>query len=655
MRLDIRLKLFGAFIVVLSFGIVVVLTLLSFLVGISQNLEKIIAVNISIEQRISDIKYQELISHDALYSYMLDPKQSSEVEKKNLATQRFLTNIAEIKRLALSQELLGLVQELENLENNSLNPIKEEFILAVQKSNIESAKQIYQQQYLPGYNQQEMIIENIISLSNVQRTGLFQEVIERRDLSRWITVLTLGVFILICLLMAVFLNRTITIPIVRLVALLNRATKGDLVDNYRYNERNDEIGELSRSLNSFYEYIREMGVTASKIAAGNLTVQVKPRSSADSFGTAFNTMIETLQISIVDLRKTSEQLAQASGQMATASEQTSKMNDVASTSIEETSAAMHQMNVNIQNVVNSTQAQLEFVTATSHRIEQMINSIEEVAVMAKKMFAITEKSSVEVSLGVKAMANSSEGISKINDSINRTAETIRALEIRTEDIGKIADLIAYLADQTNLLSLNAAIEAARAGEHGLGFAVVADEVRKLAERSAKSTREIEEIIKGIQQEAMKATEDMDKSTQVAAQLLVQGKELTTALKRIQYTVTDVCQYSQNIVNATGQQNAASEQMAQATVKLRELMQEINAAGQEQAVGAKQVARAVEMLRELIIENAASSQGLAVSGQQLAKQSELLRSVIGRFSINETPTSKEENKERQTHGSTPTLI
>lgn len=638
MKLDIRLKLFSAFAVVLVCGIVAIFILLNFLLGISQNLETILSINVSVEQRAYELKYQVLQNSDIFHSYTLEPNQTK-LEKKDLITQKFFTNIGEIKRSNVTTEIINFAQDLENIENSSLKQIREKIILETQKSNLEEAKQIYEKQYLPLSKQQEILVENIIAISSTQRTTLYQQITEQKNLSKWLVALSVIILLLGSLLMAIFLNRTITIPIVRLVALLNRAAKGDLIDNYRYNERTDEIGELSRSLNSFYEYIREMGVTASKIAGGNLTVQVKPRSSVDSFGTAFNTMIETLQSSIVDLRKTSEQLNLASTQMATASEQTSKMNEVASTSIEETSAAMHEMSVNIQNVVNSTQTQLEFVTATSHRIEQMIDSIEEVAAMAKRMFAITEKSSEEVSVGVGAMANSSAGISRINESLSRTAETIRALEKRTEDISKIADLIAYLADQTNLLSLNAAIEAARAGEHGLGFAVVADEVRKLAERSAKSTKEIDEIIKGIKKEALKATEDMDKSTHIAAQLLLQGKEVTNSLKRIQTIVTDVCQYSQNIVNATGQQNAASEQMAESTVRLRELMQEINAAGQEQAVGAKQVARAVEMLRELIIENASNSQDLALSGQQLAKQSDLLRTVISRFSVEDNSSAR----------------
>ncbi len=640
MKFDIRVKLFGSFIIILIFGVAIILTLLKCITKISQDIDRITVNNLAIEQEVKDIGTQVIIARESIHSYLLDPKDTSQLDKKNIATQKILTELGEIKRLNLSTEMLTAVQDIEDIENKTLIPLSDKINEVVKQSDIEKAQQLYQTQYLAESKRQEDLAGNINSISLSQRANLFQDIIYNRDLSKWIASGAIIIFILVCLLVGNFLNRTITIPIIRLSSLLTRAAKGDLIDNYRYDTRRDEIGELSRSLNSFYEYIREMGVTASKIAAGNLTVQIKPRSTVDSFGTAFNTMVETLQISIADLRKTSEQLAQASNQMASASDQSSKMNEVASTSIEETSAAMHQMSANIQNVVNSTQTQLEFVTETSHRIEQMITSIEQVAVMAKRMFAIAEKSSTEVSLGVDAMANNSEGINQINDSINRTAETIKALERRTEDIGKIADVIAYLADQTNLLSLNAAIEAARAGEHGLGFAVVADEVRRLAERSAKSTREIEEIIKGIQREAVKATEDMGKSTHVAAQLLVQGLSVTTALKRIQQTVTEVCQYSQNIVDATEQQNTASEQIAQSTVKLRELMQEINAAGQEQAVGAKQVARAVEMLRELIIENTANSQNLANNGQQLSKQSELLQNVISRFTVGNNEYSKE---------------
>lgn len=640
MKFDIRVKLFGSFIIILIFGVAIILTLLRCIINISQNIDNIVTINVTVEEELKDISKQAVVIKDSLQNYIINSKETNELDAKNVATQKLLAKLGELKRLNLTVETSSLLQNIEDIENKNLNPISEKIVLAIQQSDFETAKQLYQQQYLPEVKHQDELISNLNSISVTQRTNLFQEIISSRDSSKWIAGGSSFVFALVCLLVGSFLNRTITIPIIRLSSILTRAAKGDLVDNYRYDTRKDEIGELSRSLNSFYQYIREMGVTASKIAAGNLTVQIKPRSSVDSFGTAFNTMVETLQVSIADLRKTAEQLANASGQMASASEQASKMNEVASTSIEETSAAMYEMSANIQNVVNSTQTQLEFVTETSHRIEQMIISIEQVAVMAKRMFAIAEKSSVEVSLGVDAMASSSTEISKINASINRTAETITALEKRIEDIGKIADLIAYLADQTNLLSLNAAIEAARAGEHGLGFAVVADEVRRLAERSAKSTREIEEIIKGIQREAIKATEDMDKSTRVAAQLLVQGQEVTTALKRIRQTVTEVCESSQNIVDATDQQNTASEQIAQSTVKLRELMQEINAAGQEQAVGAKQVAKAVEMLRELIVENATNSQNLATNGQQLSKQSDLLQGVINRFTVSSNEHARE---------------
>ena len=124
------------------------------------------------------------------------------------------------------------------------------------------------------------------------------------------------------------------------------------------------------------------------------------------------------------------------------------------------------------------------------------------------------------------MDKATEGLNRTSHAIQASAEIIDVLGRRADDIGKIIEVIDDLAEQTNLLALNAAIEAARAGEHGLGFAVVAEEVRKLAEKSTQSTKEISELIQGIQKEAREAVENMDKSTSMVQEGLAaqQGSE-----------------------------------------------------------------------------------------------------------------------------------
>ena len=118
----------------------------------------------------------------------------------------------------------------------------------------------------------------------------------------------------------------------------------------------------------------------------------------------------------------------------------------------------------------------------------MVASIQRVADTAKVLLDISQRSREEVQAGIPTMQKTTDGLNRINTSIQSSAEIINVLGTRADDIGKIIEVIDDLAEQTNLLALNAAIEAARAGEHGLGFAVVADEVRKLAEKSARAPR-----------------------------------------------------------------------------------------------------------------------------------------------------------------------
>jgi methyl-accepting chemotaxis protein len=291
---------------------------------------------------------------------------------------------------------------------------------------------------------------------------------------------------------------------------------------------------------------------------------------------------------------------------------------------------MHEMSVNVQNVVKNTQVQASSVAETSASIDQMVTSIQRVADTAKVLLDIANRSREEVVTGIATMEKTTDGLNRTNRSIQSSAEIINILGHRADDIGKIIEVIDDLAEQTNLLALNAAIEAARAGEHGLGFAVVADEVRKLAEKSTQSTKEVADLIQSIQREARQAVENMERSTRIVEEGLSLGNELGTALHKISNVVTEVYKFSQEIGAATNEQSVGSSQIAKATSRLTEITQEINSAVEEQASGAQAVVRAMDKMRELVQQSASSSTELSAAAEQMLKLSRNLLDSMDRF-------------------------
>ncbi len=408
---------------------------------------------------------------------------------------------------------------------------------------------------------------------------------------------------------------------------------GDLEHNID-TSRNDEIGELARTFHKMVTYLKEMAGVSEAIAGGDLTVEVKPRSSHDTLGNAFAKMVEGLAGLVRSVRDASSQVASASNQVAGASDDSAKIGLQASSAIDEVTSTMHEMSVNVQNMVKSTQVQASSVSETSASIDQMVASIQRVADTAKVLLDISNRSREEVHNGIGTMEKATDGLNRINTTINSSGEIIGALGQRADDIGKIIEVIDDLAEQTNLLALNAAIEAARAGEHGLGFAVVADEVRKLAEKSAQSTKEISELIQSIQKEARKAVENMDRSTSIVNEGLELGAELNAALKKISNVVTEVYKFAQEIGAATNEQSHGSSQIARATTRLNEITHEINSAVEEQASGAQAVVKAMERMRELVQQSTSSSTELAASSEQMSKMSRSLLDFIDRFALAE---------------------
>src|SRR5215471_15098181 len=424
--------------------------------------------------------------------------------------------------------------------------------------------------------------------------------------------------------------KSITVPLTNLMNVARAiGNTGDLEHTIDLG-RDDEIGELARSFHKMVTYLKEMAGVSEAIAGGDLTTEVKPRSSHDTLGNAFARMVEGLAGLVRSVRDSSSQVASASNQVAGASDDSAKIGLQASSAIDEVTSTMHEMSVNVQNMVKSTQVQASSVSETSASIDQMVASIQRVADTAKVLLDISNRSREEVHNGIGTMEKATDGLNRINTTINSSGEIIGALGQRADDIGKIIEVIDDLAEQTNLLALNAAIEAARAGEHGLGFAVVADEVRKLAEKSAQSTKEISELIQSIQKEARKAVENMERSTRIVEEGLNLGNELGSALHKISNVVTEVYKFSQEIGAATNEQSVGSSQIAKATSRLTEITQEINSAVEEQASGAQAVVRAMDKMRELVQQSASSSTELSAAAEQMLKLSRNLLDAMDRF-------------------------
>ncbi len=428
--------------------------------------------------------------------------------------------------------------------------------------------------------------------------------------------------------------KSITEPLSELMKVAKQiGNTGDLEHSIDL-KRDDEIGELARSFAKMVTYLKEMASVSESIAGGDLTVEVKPRSSHDTLGHAFARMVEGLAGLVRSVRDASSQVASASNQVAGASDDSAKVGLQASSAIDEVTSTMHEMSVNVQNMVKSTQVQASSVSETSASIDQMVASIQRVADTAKVLLDISNRSREEVHSGIATMEKATDGLNRINVTITSSGEIIGVLGQRADDIGAIIEVIDDLAEQTNLLALNAAIEAARAGEHGLGFAVVADEVRKLAEKSAQSTKEISELIQSIQKEARKAVENMNRSTSIVNEGLEQGGALNSALRKISSVVTEVYKFAQEIGAATNEQSHGSSQIARATTRLNEITHEINSAVEEQASGAQAVVKAMERMRELVQQSTSGSTELAASSEQMSKMSRGLLEFLDRFALEE---------------------
>jgi methyl-accepting chemotaxis protein len=594
-----------------------------------------------------DVKYQMMQNRLDLRNFLLSGyTEYADRVTQGIAKLRELLNAAESKASSENQRLpLRTLREAEaGWERNFGAPLIEKRRQVDAGNATVSELQIFYLQKDP-----QQWVKTSTDLIDAARNATSSELELRRKSDDTASTITtyftwFGALAVIVMGLAIAYRtaKSITEPLKQLMEIASDiGESGDLEHDIDIN-RKDEVGELARSFSSMVSYLKEMAAISEAIAGGDLSNEVEPRSKRDTLGNAFARMTEGLGTLVRNVRDNSAQVASGAGQVANASEESAKTSVQASSAIDEVTSTMHEMSINVQNMVKSTQMQASSVSETSASIDQMVASIQRVADTSKVLLDISNRSRQEVQGGISSMEKTTDGLSRINNSIHSSADIINVLGQRADDIGKIIEVIDDMAEQTNLLALNAAIEAARAGEHGLGFAVVADEVRKLAEKSAQSTKEISDLIQSIQKEARKAVENMDKSTAIVNEGLSLGGDLGNALKKISNVVTEVYKFAQEIGAATNEQSNGSSQIARATGRLNEITHEINSSVEEQASGTQAVVKAMERMRELVQQSTSGSTELAASAEQMSKMSRNLLDLMDRFKLELVEASTQES-------------
>lgn len=301
------------------------------------------------------------------------------------------------------------------------------------------------------------------------------------------------------------------------------------------------------------------------IANGDLTVIVTYEGK-DEFGRladALRKMVNSLRTTISEVTEVSATVASASTQISSSTE------EMAAGAQEQTSQAGE----------------------VASAVEEMTKTIIENSKNASNTSDTAKEAKQAAEKGGKVVEDTISGMTTIADVVKRSADTVKELGKSSDQIGEIIGVIDDIADQTNLLALNAAIEAARAGEQGRGFAVVADEVRKLAERTTKATKEIAGMIKKIQGETVGAVNAMDQGTQKVDEGMKLADKAGASLKEI----VDI---SQRVTDMVNQIAAASEEQSSASEQISKNVEAISAVTNQTATGTQQIAHAAEDLNRL---------------------------------------------------------
>ncbi|MCL1702875.1 HAMP domain-containing methyl-accepting chemotaxis protein [Lysinibacillus sp. Bpr_S20] len=386
----------------------------------------------------------------------------------------------------------------------------------------------------------------LIALLGIDYSADYIKTIIKTSVIKQIVIAVIGILILLILLY-IIIDRLLK-PLNKVVNAANQVANGELV-NVDLEITKDEIGNLSKSINTMVSNLQH--------------IILNIRNTSDNVSSAAN----QLTVNAAETYNSATNIAQDMGQITQNAEASMVMT-------EETAAAMEETATGIQQIADSANTAAESSISASQASERGNHVVQQVIAQMEL----------------------------INDSVEQIGTTINGLHINTKKISDIVNLITAIADQTNLLALNAAIEAARAGEHGKGFAVVADEVRRLAEQSSQSATEIYNLISTIQADSNasinvmeKGKEDVKAGMEFTTEVGEIFKEILTSSEEVASQIREISAASQQISASSEEVAASVNNIKQSAEQSSEFSANVSNATQEQLTTMQEVKEASSSL------------------------------------------------------------
>jgi phosphate/phosphite/phosphonate ABC transporter binding protein len=436
------------------------------------------------------------------------------------------------------------------------------------------------------------------------------------------------------------LRKLVISPVKAIDAAASKIAQGDLsfpVDVVS----DDEIGRLTRvfkesfrSLGGILQRIKELSWKIAKV-----TEDVEGESKNVVRGAEVESeAIDNILSSVEELNETAVNIAESTDALASSVEETSAsveqmvssishVNEnihVLSSAVESTSSSIEELSATIKQVASNAEELAEASEETLSAISEITSAIKEVELNSTESARLSEKvTSDAATFGMTSVEKTIGGMQNIKSTVERTAELIRRLGGRSEEIGKVLTVIDEVTDQTTLLALNAAILAAQAGEHGRGFSVVADEIKDLAERTAFSTQEIATLIQSVQQEVKDAVAAMQEGLGSVEEGFKLSREAESALRKILESSKKSSEMARSIERSTTEQAKAAKLVTEAMERVRNMTEQIASATSEESKGIILIIKATEKMRDVSHQVNKATEEQALSSRQISQAMEVV--------------------------------